>query len=116
MSTNALFFSWNRSNPGREKLSAAHFQEFVQYLTRLQQSKGIESFDTVFLDPHGGELNGFFLLRADTAKLDALVSTQEWRSHILRAGLHLEDVRVVRGVTGNAVNETMGLWTKHLPQ
>ncbi len=116
MSTNALFFAWNRSIPGREKLSAAHFQEFVQYLSGLQRKGTIKSFDTVFLDAHGGDLNGFFLLRADTAKLDSLVATQEWQTHILRAGLHLEGAGVVRGVTGDAVNEMMSLWTKQIPQ
>jgi hypothetical protein len=29
---NVLFFGWNRPIPGREKISAEHFQEFVQYM------------------------------------------------------------------------------------
>jgi hypothetical protein len=31
--SNAIFFGWNRSMPGRERLSAQHFDEFVAYLT-----------------------------------------------------------------------------------
>ncbi len=115
MGTNALFFAWNRSIPGREKLSSAHFQEFVQYLGALQQRGAIKSFDSVFLDPHGGDLNGFFLLRAETAKLDALVATPEWQSHMVRAGVHLEGSGTVRGFTGDAVMERMNLWNKHIP-
>jgi len=46
------------------------------------------TFDAVFLDPHGGDLNGFFLIRGESAKLDALVATAEWLTHIIRAGHH----------------------------
>ena len=115
MGTNALFFAWNRSIPGREKLSAAHFQEFVQYLNRLQQNGKIKSFDTVFLDTHGGDLNGFILIRAETAKLDALTATEEWQTHIIRAAMHLEGSGAVRGVTGDAVMDRMNLWTNLIP-
>ena len=30
MSSNVIFFGWNRSIPGRERLSAEHFGEFGQ--------------------------------------------------------------------------------------
>ena len=53
--------------PGREKVSAQHFEEFVKHLW-LQQTGTIQSFDAVFLDPHGGDLNGFFLIKGDSAK------------------------------------------------
>ena len=115
MSSNCLFFGWNRSAPGRERLSAEHFQQFVQYLSNQQQKGAIKSFDTVFLDPHGGELNGFFLLRGDSAKLDALVASDEWVTHQTRALLHLERSGVVRGVTGEMVPQRMDLWIKLIP-
>jgi hypothetical protein len=115
MATNALFFAWNRSIPGREKLSAAHFQEFVQYLGGLQQKGAIQSFETVLLNAHGGDLNGFFLIRAETPKLDELVATKEWQTHIIRAAMHLEGSGTVRGVTGDAVMELMNIWIHHIP-
>lgn len=115
MGRNALFFAWNRSIPGREKLSAAHFQEFVQYLVARKQAGAIDSFEPVFLDTHGGDLNGFVLVRADSAKLDALLASDEWQTHVVRAALHLEGSGSVRGVTGDAVMERLALWTKHVP-
>ena len=90
MATNVLLFGWNRSPPGREKLSAEHFAEFTQYLGGLQQQGSIKSFDAVFLQPHGGDLNGFLLIRAESAQLDALVSSAEWERHMTRAMLHLD--------------------------
>ena len=115
MGTNAILFGWNRSIPGREKVSAQHFEEFVKYLGGLQQEGAIQTFDVVFLDPHGGDLNGFFLIKGDSAKLDALVSTTEWITHITRASLHLDGSGVVRGVTGNEAMERMALWTSVIP-
>jgi len=70
----------------------------------------------VFLDMHGGNLNGFFLLKGDTAKLDALVASTEWVTHMTRASLHLEGAGAVRGVTGAAVMERMQLWTATIPK
>ena len=115
MSSNAVFFAWNHPIPGRERLSAEHFGEFVQYLGGLQQQETIESFETVFLNPHGGDMNGFFLIRGESAKLDALLSSTEWVTHMTRGSLHLEGSGAVRGVTGELVMERMDLWTKTIP-
>jgi hypothetical protein len=115
MGSNVMLFGWNRSIPGREKVSGQHFEEFVKYLGGLRQNGAIQTFDVVFLDPHGGDLNGFFLIKGDSGKLDALVSTTEWVTHITRAALHLDHSGVIRGVTGDAVMERMALWTSVLP-
>jgi hypothetical protein len=115
MSNNVVLFGWNRSIPGREKISAEHFQQFMGYLGGLQQKGAIQSFDTVFLDVHGGDMNGFCLIRADNAKLDALLGSAEWEAHMTRASLHLQGAGCVRGVTGSRVAERMELWTKTIP-
>jgi hypothetical protein len=115
VASNMILFGWNRSVPGREKVSAQHFDEFVKYLGGLQQKGAIQAFDVVFLDTHGGDLNGFFLIKGDTAKLDALVSTNEWITHITRASLHLDGSGVVRGATGNEIPGRMALWTGVIP-
>lgn len=114
MSSNVIFFGWNRPLPGRERISAEHFQEFVQYLVGLQTSGTIASFEPVFLNPHGGDMNGFFLLRGDSAKLDALMSSEAWLTHTTRAVLHLDHAGIVRGVTGELLMDRMALWTRLL--
>ena len=40
------------------------------YYTKLQERGEIESFEAVLLEPHGGELGGFLLLRGEAEKLD----------------------------------------------
>jgi len=52
----------------------------------------------VFLDPHGWRLNGFFLLRGDSAKLDALVASDDGDTSDAGPSCNLNN-RVVRGVT-----------------
>ena len=116
MGSNVVFFAWDRSIPGRERASGAHFQEFVQYLGSLQRDGTIQSFETVFLDPHGGDMNGFFLVRGERQKLDDLVSSTPWLTHITRASSHLNRAGTVRGVTGELVMERMALWTSCIPE
>jgi hypothetical protein len=112
MQSNLLLFGWNRSVPGRELASAEHFGEFVEYLGGLQADGVIESFEVVFLDPHGGDLGGFFLIRGKPDSLNALLGTRDWIVHMTRGGQHLDGQGLVRGVTGDAVMERMALWTE----
>lgn len=116
MRPNLLIFGWNRSVPGRELVSAQHFQEFVEYLGAQKRSGQIESFDAVLLEPHGGDLNGLFLIRAEPAKLTQLTESPEWTRHQTRAILHLEGAGSVRGITGDAVNEQMKEWASAIPK
>jgi hypothetical protein len=115
MGSNVIVFGWNRSIPCREKVSGQHFDEFVKYLVGLQQKAAIESFEIVFLDTHGGDFNGFFLIKGASAKLDTLISTTEWTTHMTRASLHLDGAGAIRGVTGNEVMERMARWTSVIP-
>ena len=115
MGSNLILFGWNRSIPGREKVSAQHFDELIKYLGGLQQKGTIQTFDAVFLDAHGGDLNGFFLIRGESGNLDALVSSTDWITHITRATLHLEGAGVVRGVIGDAIPQRMAVWTGAIP-
>lgn len=116
MGTNVIMFGWNRSLPGREMVSAQHFQEFQEYLGTQVRSGLIEAVDTVILEPHGGTLNGMILIRGETAKLAQLTASAEWSQHQTRAILHLDGACSVRGFTGAAVGERMEQWIKAIPK
>jgi len=115
MKSNVVFFAWNRSLPGREHLSREHFDEFNHYLAGMQQENMISSFEVVFLDFHGGDLNGFFLIRGENRKLDDLLASESWQTHMIRAALHLQGSGAVRGVAGDQVMERMRIWTNNIP-
>jgi len=105
---------WDRPVAGREAQSSELFQEFLQYLGGLQQAGTIQSFETVLLSPHGGDLNGFFLIRGDAASLAATESSEEWMTYVTRGGQVLEGLGVVRGATGEMVMQWMDRWGRLL--
>jgi hypothetical protein len=112
MSANVIFFGWNHPYPGREQAGAELFQECMQYFGRLQQERTIQSFEVVLLNPHGGDLNGFFLIRGEGGKLDALESSEEWQTLFARAVLNLEGPGAIRGVADEQLRQRMNLWTR----
>jgi len=116
MKDNVLFFGWNHPIYGREKTSSEHFGEFVQYLSSLQQNGTIQSFEPVFLNPHGGDINGFFLIKGDGEKLDTLQDSGDWINHIMRANSHLEGFGLIGGVAGELLMQRMELWRKNIPE
>ena len=115
MAANAIFFGWNRGIPGRENISAEHFQQFIGYLTNLKTSGTITGFDPVFLRPHGGDLSGFFLIHGDSQKLHALTETTEWLEHSVRGTHHLEGSGYVFADTGSEIPTRMAQWIKAIP-
>jgi len=115
MRSNVILFGWNRPLPGRERISTEHFQEFVNYLNGLKEKGKIASYNVVFLNPHGGDLNGFFLIHGDNPQLDALVVTKDWEVHMIRAQHHLDGAGVVRGQTGDLIGESMSIYREHIP-
>jgi hypothetical protein len=112
MSTNVLFIGWDRAVPGREVASAEHFAEALQFLGGLQQAGKLDSFEPVLLETHGGDLNGFVLVRGDAAQLNALAENEEWQKHLVVAGFNMEGFGAVRGVTGEGVAAWMARWNE----
>ena len=110
MSKQVLFYGWNRAVYGREGAAGQLFQEFLPYLGGLQQEGMIDSFETVLLSAHGGDMNGFFLVRGNIEKLDELQRREEWIGYMTRAGLVIEGGGLVTGVTGEGVTEWMARW------
>jgi hypothetical protein len=115
MSYNVVFLGWNRVVPGREQAGAEMFQNTLQYLGRLQQAGTIESFEPVLLQPHGGDLNGFILIRGKAENLDAMQASEEWLAAVSRGGLILEGLGVVGGATGDVLMEWMNRWMELIP-
>ena len=116
MSSNCLMFSWKKSVPGRERIGATHFNEFVGYLNELQKKGDVDAFEPFLLFPNGEGPSGFFLIRGSGEKLAQVMSTPEWQSHVMRAMMHLENPALVQGVCGNGVAQRMELWTSLIPE
>jgi hypothetical protein len=101
MADSGLFIGWGQVVRGREGPAVDSFNDTVGYLGQLQADGRIEDFEIVFLDPHGGDLNGFMLVRGSTEQMDAVRSDDEFTRYMTRAGLVVENL----GLVGAALNE-----------
>jgi hypothetical protein len=90
-----LFIGFGAPVRGRESQAVELFNETLQYYGRLQEEGEIESFEPAFLEPHGGELGGFILIRGEAEKLAALRVDDEFTKFTLRAGLIVDNFGVV---------------------
>jgi hypothetical protein len=114
MADGALFVGWGNVVRGREHRGLEVFQEALQYYAELQKNKEIESFEVVLLEQHGGDLNGFILIRGETDRLARLRNDQEFQRRILRAQLAVDNVGVVAGLIGDGINRAMGDYVAEL--
>jgi hypothetical protein len=103
MAMSALFVGWGPAVHGREHKALQVFQEALQFFGRLQQQGDIQSFEPVALEPHGGDLSGFLLIRGDADKLARLRSSDAFTALNTRAQLVVEDF----GVAGAFVGEDL---------
>lgn len=108
MADEALFIGWGEVVRGREKKAVEVFNESVQYYGQLQQDGQIESIDAWFLAPHGGDLDGFFLLRGDREQLDEVRRSPEFERLQTRAGMIVDRTGTVNAYTGEALGRLMG--------
>jgi hypothetical protein len=116
MKKTALFIGWNRPLAGREAAALEHFQSAMNYMGKLKGAGTIDSFEPVLLNTHGGDMNGFVLLRGDNDKLNALVDTDEWRDMILKSNILLQQHGVIRAFVGEELQSEMGRYGKILQQ
>ena len=103
MADAGLFVGWGDVVRGRESEAAALFQEALGWYASLQEQGRIESFEPVFLEPHGGDLSGFILIRGDADKLAALRVSEEFIQLTTRVGLIVDK----RGVVGADMGERL---------
>lgn len=107
MADAGLFIGWGGVARGREAKSLDVFQEALAYYGGLQQNGTIESIDAVFLEPHGGDLGGFFLIKGERQKLAALRIDQDFVRISARAGMVVDGFGVVGASLGDGLQESV---------
>jgi len=114
MANAGIFVGFGQATRGREGLALAAFNEALEYYGRLQQEGVIESFEPVLLDPHGGDLGGFILLRGDRDRLAHLQATDEFRHLTLRAALCVDSIGTVGATLGDGLGPDMAFWSEEI--
>ncbi len=108
--SNTLFFGWNRPVAGREKQCMELFTSSMAYWGKKQEAGEIESFEPVLLRSHGGDMNGFFLIKGQPEKLDAISHDKEFITLVMNLQLAAEGFGVIRGYAGESVQNLMQEW------
>lgn len=109
MAGEALFIGWGAVVRGREKAALKVFQESMEYYGTLQQEGKIESFDVVVLSPHGGDLDGFVIMRGDRAGLAQVRFSDEFERLIARASAIVDSLGVIPAYSGEVLAQQMAL-------
>lgn len=114
MADAGLFVGWGKIVRGREGPSVELFNEFLGFLGGLAESGEIESFEPVFLEPHGGDLTGFVLIRGDADRLHSIRMSDEWIKHSTRGGLMTENFGVVSAALGERIEREMAVYMEQI--
>jgi hypothetical protein len=114
MADAGLFIGWGEVVRGREAEAIQVFNETLGYYGRLQEEGTIEGFEPVFLEPHGGDLNGFILIQGDAEKLAALRVSDEFTQYSIRAGLVVEGFGVVGADLAGRLQRQMEYYTEQI--
>jgi hypothetical protein len=110
MTDRALFIGFGAPVRGREERAIEVFNEFVGLLGQLQADGRIEGMDVSLLDPHGGDLGGFFMVHGSEEQITALPNDETFRRAVIDANLIVENFGVVPARTGEGVGREMAMY------
>jgi hypothetical protein len=114
MADAGVFIGFGDPVHGRESEAVELFNETVDWFGRLQEEGEIESFEPVFLEPHGGDLSGFVLIRGEAEKLASLRVSEAFAQFAIRAGLYVEGFGVVGADLNERLQKQMAYYTEQV--
>lgn len=104
----ALLIAWGPPAPGRERHAVELFQESLKFFMDLVAERRIASVEPFFLEPHGGTLEGFFLIRGEMRELATLRTEDDFRKMAVKAQVIVQNFAVLGAITGKRLNKHMG--------
>jgi hypothetical protein len=110
MADAGLFIGWGAVAHGREERALEVFNETIGFYGRLQEDGRIESFEVSLLQPHGGDLAGFALLRGSEQQIDAIQHDDEFERLMTRASFIVENLGIVPAAIGEGVARQVGIF------
>jgi len=114
MADAGIFIGFGNPVRGRESQAVELFNETIGWYGRLQEEGEIESFEPVFLEPHGGDLGGFILIRGDAERLASLRVSEEFTQFTIRASLCVDSIGVVGADMGERLQSQMAYYTEQI--
>ena len=116
MADAGLFIGWGAPVRGREAKGLEVFGEALAYYARLQQDGVIEGFETGILEPHGGDLQGFVLVRGSEETLARLRVDDEFVRLSTRAGLIVEGMGIIGVALGDGLEQAISTYQQAISE
>ena len=116
MTDAALFIGWGATQGGRERKAVELFGESLRFLTNLVTEGRLASVEPFFLEPHGGDLGGFVLLRGSADQMSALRASEDFERITTRASLIVENIGVVGAYINEGLARAMGIYQGQLDE
>ena len=110
MPDRAVFVGFGQPVRGREERAVDVFNDFVGMFGRMAADGRIADMDVTLLDPHGGDLGGFFMAHGSAEQCSALMMDEEFRRACTDANLIVDNFGVVPAATGQAVGDEMAMY------
>lgn len=107
-----MFLSWDRPVTGREAAGMETFGQFTNWLGKQQSAGRIDSFEPVMLDPYGGHLNGFVMVRGSYNNISHLMGDEDYQNILARGLYEMHGLAVHTGSIGPAMQQRMSRWQK----
>lgn len=111
MVDSGLMIGWNRVASGHEHEAVELWSEMLTYLRALHATGQIDRFEPVLLGAHGGQLNGFMLVRGSQEKLDRIRNSEEFLLLNVKANKRLDGFTVVRAHFGEEAARILRLYS-----
>jgi len=112
MANAVIFLGWNRPTVGREQQAMQLFQKSLEFYGKLMKEGRIESFEPVILSAHGGDLNGFILIRGNAKKLSEIKREETFIDLVIEGEYCVDGFGHVDGYIGDGLNDVMSRWAK----
>jgi len=114
MADAGLFIGWGQVVRGREDRALDVFNETIELYGQMQSDDRIESFEVCLLQPHGGELGGFELIRGSEEQIDALRRSEDFERINTKASLVVDDLGIVDMLIGEGLGRAMAIYQEEI--
>lgn len=116
MEDGAIFVGFGQAARARERQALELFDSARQFYTDLQREGSIDDVEVVLLQPHGGDLTGFFLIRGSGEQLDRLRAHETFRRFNARAPLVFDNFGVIPAYVGEGLASQYELYRSQVEE
>jgi hypothetical protein len=114
MAEAGLFIGWGQVVRGREDRALDVFNETIELYGQMQSDGRIEDFELALLDPHGGELAGFAMLRGSEDQIDAVRRDEDFERLMTKASLIVDDLGLIRAAINEGLARGMAIYQEEI--